>query len=63
MGHKPPVFLGTTNMLDKVNPVQKNRIYICTQTSICNVNDKNASSGVREKVILTNFGAKNGGKI
>ena len=43
---------------DKLNPIKQNRIHICTQTGFHNVNANNASSRLREKVILTNFGAK-----
>ena len=32
---------------------------IFKQTSFCNVNANKASSGLRENVILTNFGTKN----
>ena len=35
-----------------------NRICIYIQTSICYINTNTISSGLREKVILTNFGAK-----
>ena len=47
---------------DITNPNSKTENYICIQRSFCNVNINNASSGLRENVILTNLGPKIGGK-
>ena len=47
---------------DTVNPNSKTENYTCIQTSFCNVNTSNTSSGLRENVILTNLASKFGGK-
>ena len=40
---------------DITNPNSKTENYTCIQTSFCNVNINNASSGLRENVILTKW--------
>ena len=45
------------------NPHSKTENYTCIQTSFHDVNTNNASSGLRENVILTNLAPKFGSKI
>ena len=47
---------------DITNPNSKTENYVCIQTSFCDVNTNNASSILRENVILTNLVPKFGGE-
>ena len=50
-------------MINLLQYYSKTEYKFCKQTSFCNVPTNNTSSGPRENVIITNFGAKYGREI